>query len=108
MTKRDSVDELTSFQRDLLYVIAGLSEPYGVTIREELAAYYNKKIHAGQLYPGLDSLVDNGFVDKDAVDGRTNAYNLTERGHRELTDHCEWMDQYLNEITSKLTHDEHV
>nr|WP_084383856.1 helix-turn-helix transcriptional regulator [Halalkalicoccus paucihalophilus] len=93
--------ELTSFQRDLLYVIAGLSEPYGVAVKDELEAYYDKQIHAGRLYPGLDTLVNKRLVQKDEVDGRTNAYNLTDRGRRELTARREWMDQYLGEIAGE-------
>ncbi len=33
MTKEDRMNELTSFQRDSHYIIAGLSEPYRVTIK---------------------------------------------------------------------------
>jgi len=35
--------DLTGFQRDLLYVIAGLDEPHGLAIKEELEDYYEKE-----------------------------------------------------------------
>jgi DNA-binding PadR family transcriptional regulator len=52
--------DLTRFQRDLLYVIAGLDEPHGLAIKDELESYYETEIHHGRLYPNLDTLVDKG------------------------------------------------
>ena len=46
--------DLTGFQRDLLYTIAGKEEPHGLAIKEELEEYYEKEIHHGRLYPNLD------------------------------------------------------
>ena len=34
--------DLTGFQRDLLYVIAGREDPHGLAIKEELESYYEK------------------------------------------------------------------
>lgn len=96
MVEKDSMNELTSFQRDILHIIAGLSEPSGVTLKDELAAYYNKEIHAGRLYPTLDTLVNKELAQKDKVDGRTNAYTLTDRGYHVLKVHCNWIHQALN------------
>jgi len=31
--------DLTGFQRDLLYCIAGMEEPYGLGIKEDLKSY---------------------------------------------------------------------
>lgn len=96
MIDTDSMNELTSFQRDSLYIIAGLSEPDGVTIKDELEAYYNKEIQAGRLYPNLDTLVNKELAQKDEVDGRTNAYTLTDYGHCVLDARCNWIGKYLN------------
>jgi len=41
--------DLTDFQRDLLYTIAGLNEPKGLAIKDELEDYYEKEIHHGRL-----------------------------------------------------------
>ena len=54
--------DLTGFQRDLLYVIAGREDPHGLAIKEELESYYEKEIHHGRLYPNLDTLVEKGLV----------------------------------------------
>ncbi|NHN49152.1 helix-turn-helix transcriptional regulator [Halostella sp. JP-L12] len=89
--------DLTGFQRDLLYVIAGQEEPHGLAIKEEMESYYEKEVHHGRLYPNLDTLVDKGLVDKSEKDRRTNAYRLTSRGRREIEDRQRWEKQYLGE-----------
>ncbi|MFB6157338.1 MAG: PadR family transcriptional regulator [Haloferacaceae archaeon] len=89
--------DLTGFQRDLLYVIAGLDDPHGLAIKDELEGYYQKEVHHGRLYPNLDTLVEKGLVEKGEVDRRTNYYALTRRGERELNDRREWEDEYLDE-----------
>jgi DNA-binding PadR family transcriptional regulator len=89
--------DLTGFQRDLLYVIAGEDDPHGLAIKDELEAYYETEIHHGRLYPNLDTLVDKGLVDKGELDRRTNYYALTQRGEREIEARRDWEEQYLDE-----------
>lgn len=86
--------DLTGFQRDLLYVIAGLDDPHGLAIKEDLETYYGTEIHAGRLYPNLDTLVDKELFDKGQLDRRTNFYTVTRRGRRELADRRDWERQY--------------
>lgn len=88
--------DLTGFQRDLLYVIAGRDEPHGLAIKDELEDYYEKEIHHGRLYPNLDTLVEKGLVEKGQLDRRTNYYEVTRRGQREIEARNEWEDQYLS------------
>ena len=90
--------DLTAFQRDLLYVAAGLDEPHGLAIKEELEDYYEKEVHHGRLYPNLDTVVEKGLIDKGQLDRRTNVYSLTQRGERELEARREWEDQYVTEL----------
>jgi DNA-binding PadR family transcriptional regulator len=89
--------DLTGFQRDLLYVIAGQEDPHGLAIKEEMENYYEKKVHHGRLYPNLDTLVDKGLVDKSEKDRRTNAYRLTGRGEREIEDRQQWENRYVDD-----------
>ena len=88
--------DLTGFQRDLLVVIAGLDEPHGLAIKDELEDYYEGEIHHGRLYPNLDTLVEKGLVEKGQVDRRTNSYALTRRGRRELQARREWEAEYVD------------
>jgi DNA-binding PadR family transcriptional regulator len=88
--------DLTGFQRDLLYVIAGLDEPHGLAIKDELEAYYESDVNHGRLYPNLDALVEKGLVEKGQRDRRTNYYTLTGRGRRELTARQDWEAQYVS------------
>jgi len=87
--------DLTGFQRDLLYAIAGREQPHGLALKEELEDYYEKEIHHGRLYPNLDTLVEKGLVEKGELDRRTNYYKLTSRGKRELDARREWETQYV-------------
>jgi PadR family transcriptional regulator PadR len=92
------MDDLTAFQRDVLYVIGGLdteSPPYGLAIKEELDQHSSGEINHGRLYPVLDQLAEMGFIEKGSVDDRTNSYSLTDRGHREIEARREWEDQYV-------------
>ncbi len=89
------MNDLTGFQRDLLYAICGLEEPHGLALKDELEEYYQMKVHYGRLYPNLDTLVDKGLVEKGEVDRRTNSYALTDRGRRELRARRDWEDAYV-------------
>jgi PadR family transcriptional regulator PadR len=89
------MDDLTGFQRDLLYAIAGMDEPHGLAVKDEMEDYYEKEIHHGRLYPNLDTLVDKGLISKGQKDRRTNVYKITERGERELDARRDWEAQYI-------------
>jgi PadR family transcriptional regulator, regulatory protein PadR len=90
------MEDLTAFQRDVLYVIAGLGEPHGLAIKDELEEHYVKEVNHGRLYPNLDTLVDKGLVNKGKYDNRTNVYTLTQRGRRALDVRREWESQYIS------------
>ncbi len=92
--------DLTGFQRDLLYVIAGLNEPHGLEIKEEIQKSYETEINHGRLYPNLDTLVERGLVKKGEKDKRTNFYIMTKRGEREIEARDEWENQYVNAPTA--------
>lgn len=85
--------DLTGFQRDLLYVISGLEEPYGLAIKEQLEEYYGHEVNHGRLYPNLDSLVEDGLVEKGELDKRTNSYTLTDSGYEALETRQDWERQ---------------
>lgn len=88
--------DLTGFQRDLLCVVAGLHEPHGLAIKDELQDYYEKEIHHGRLYPNLDTLVEKGLIEKSEKDRRTNKYVMTRRGTREIEARVEWEAEYID------------
>jgi len=95
--------DLTGFQRDILYVIAGLEEPHGLAVKDELDDYYEQEINHGRLYPNLDDLVDKGLLEKGELDKRTNVYTVTKRGLREIEARRGWENQYLEDEQAATT-----
>jgi DNA-binding PadR family transcriptional regulator len=91
---------LTGFQRDILYVIAGLDKPYGLALKEELEEYYEEQINHGRLYPNLDDLVDEGLIEKGSIDDRTNSYELTEYGVLLIEERARWERERVGEQVS--------
>jgi len=87
--------ELTGFQRDVLYCIAGSEEPYGLGIKAELEAYGDTEVNHGRLYPNLDTLIDKEYVTKSQIDDRTNRYELTDAGREVLAERREWEAEQL-------------
>jgi PadR family transcriptional regulator, regulatory protein PadR len=100
------VYDLTGFQRDILYVIAGGDQLNGLAIKAELEDYYETEVHHGRLYPSLDTLKNKGLVEKGEVDRRSNYYALTARGQREIEARREWEEQYIAFSAGKSTDSE--
>jgi len=91
----DSLFELTSFQRDLLYVVVGETDISGQEIKAELETVMDEITH-GRLYPNLDTLVEKGYVEKGELDRRTNYYQVTESGFEALQARRSWEDRYVD------------
>jgi DNA-binding PadR family transcriptional regulator len=87
--------ELRGFQRDLLFVVGGLEEPNGQELLEEMEASSSEDVQPGRLYKNLNGLVEQGLLEKDREDGRTNLYDLTDEGRRKLEDRHEWERNHL-------------
>jgi DNA-binding PadR family transcriptional regulator len=87
--------ELTGFQRDLLYIIAGADRPSGQQIKESISEDVGEVNH-GRLYPNLDTLVDRGLVIKGQHDRRTNFYEISEEGKEAIRRRREWEERYVS------------
>jgi DNA-binding PadR family transcriptional regulator len=85
---------LTGFQRDLLYTIAGLDRPSGQDVRERISMFVGEVNH-GRLYPNLNTLVENEFVEKGQKDSRTNYYTLTSKGRDALEKRRAWENEVV-------------
>ena len=90
--------DLTGFQRDLLVVIAGLDQPSGQTIKDNIEDDADMDINHGRLYPNLDTLVNQELVEKGQLDRRTNYYEITETGKEALRDRQSWEREYLEGV----------
>ncbi|AEH38797.1 PadR family transcriptional regulator [Halopiger xanaduensis] len=92
--------ELTGFQRDLLVVIAGLDQPSGQTIKENIEDDAGTDINHGRLYPNLDTLVNQGLVEKGQLDRRTNYYEITDDGEEALQERESWEREYIEGLVA--------
>jgi len=84
---------LTSFQIYMLFVISGNEKPYGLAIKSTLSDVIDQEVNHGRLYPNLDELVEEGYLEKGEVDRRTNYYQLTEYGEEQLDEYIDWLQK---------------
>jgi PadR family transcriptional regulator PadR len=91
------MEDLTAFQRDILYVAAGMDEPHGLGIKAELDDYYEGDVNHGRLYPNLDDLIEKDLLEKGTHDQRTNSYTLTDEGRQSLQRRREWESRYVRD-----------
>jgi len=83
--------DLNAFQRDLLWQLLRLDgADYGLGIKEALEESGYDEVHHGRMYPNLDDLVENGLIEKRALDKRTNEYALTDKAVEILDDRQSW------------------
>lgn len=85
---------LTGFQRDLLYAIASLDRPSGQEVRRKISLSIGEVNH-GRLYPNLDTLVENQYVEKGEKNSRTNYYRLTRKGKNAIKRRREWENELV-------------
>jgi DNA-binding PadR family transcriptional regulator len=81
---------LSGFQRDLLEAIAAVkNDPYGLALKAYLDERYAKPINHSRLYQNLSRLAEQGLINRDELDARTNEYTLTEAGRNTLQRHAD-------------------
>lgn len=91
------MQELTGFQRDILFVLGGLGASQGAQLKRELERSRYSSILPGRLYHNLDVLVDRSLVLKRDGAGRANEYQLTPEGRSSIREHSEWQRRYVDE-----------
>ncbi|WP_144905668.1 helix-turn-helix transcriptional regulator [Halobellus captivus] len=95
------MQELTAFQRDLLFVLSSLEPTDGTQLKRELERAKYSSVLSGRLYHNLDILVEKSLIRKNTGAGRANEYRLTRPGSAVIRDHHEWQDQYLNDAVNE-------
>jgi len=100
MSDTDPLVDLSAFQQHTLAIIAELGKPHGLAVKDELEEVYQEEVFHGRLYPNVQELVDMGLVRKGSKDKRTNEYEITSRGRRELNAHINWLNDMVNGETA--------
>jgi len=92
------MDGITGFQRDILYVIAGLGDPKGMRVQSALEEYYGSSVLHARVYQNLDALVECDLVEKGERDSRTNYYRLTSAGRGCIESRRQWEGGYVSDL----------
>jgi DNA-binding PadR family transcriptional regulator len=91
--------ELTGFQRDILYCVAGAEPPSGPNVMAALEDYHIAEVKHSRYYVNLNELIDEGYLTKGSVDERTNSYQITADGRQLLAERQEWEERKLSDTT---------
>lgn len=86
---------LTAFQRDLLHVAADIGPAKGLEIRDQLEVDRDERVNHGRLYPNLDQMVSASLLSIEHPDRRSNLYEVTDRGRREIEAHHDWQQRCM-------------
>lgn len=89
------MNDLTGFQRDLLYIIAGYDEMYEFRIKEKLESYYQMDVTHDRLYPNLDTLANVELLERRQHDDQPDEYVMTVQGRKEIDARREWENNHL-------------
>jgi len=90
MKEIQNFGDMTAFQRDVLVLLTKVGSTHGLGLKDRLTDLYGEEVNHGRLYPNLDTLVENGLVEKGEIDKRTNSYELTDEGIDAVNDHIAW------------------
>ena len=83
--------DCTAFQIDILLIIGDTGGENGANIRRALNDRHGFT-SGRRLYPNLDSLVEEGYIEKGpAEDGRANQYRLTDAGRHQVAAYVEYV-----------------
>ncbi len=83
---KNPFSELASFQRDIIIVLGNMNKIVSANeISKNLAEMYDTdKIHSGRLYPNLNTVISEGFVERQLHDKRIEMYKITPKGMKAL------------------------
>ena len=98
-----TIKHLSAFQRDILYIVSDLETSYGLGIKEGLEEYYGEDVNTGRVYQNLSTLVEEGYLEKSAIDKRTNSYTLTSTATAAMDDRRTWETKQVRRIDAADT-----
>lgn len=87
---------LRDIKRDILVVLARDGAQHGLAIKRRLDERMNTDINPSRLYPNLDELAEQGYIEKGHITQRANRYELTRHGKRALSDYHSWLTDGLD------------
>lgn len=93
----------SGLQIELLCLVADKYEPDVSALQEKYERWHDTEIKYQTVYQALERLTELEYLEKNAIDGRSNCYMLTTKGaklintHRKLVvDHTQQIDEVLD------------
>lgn len=90
------MNDLSAFQRDIIYAIGSIESPAGVDIKTRLENKYGDIINETRLYRNLQELTKQGYITKRSKDGRTNEYHWNTQTRNLVQQDLTWKQECLN------------
>lgn len=78
------MNDLARFQRNHLTLIAGLADPKGLAIKDEIDEDCDNEISHGRRCPNLDTLVEKELAERGLERRSNHQYSLSYRGELEI------------------------
>jgi DNA-binding PadR family transcriptional regulator len=97
------MEVVQGFQRDVLFAIKSKKEASGSEIIDILNQYYQEKVKGPRVYLNLTQLEEDGYINKEPIDGRKDGHHLTEKGEQAIEKHVNWLDELLTNEEQELT-----
>jgi DNA-binding PadR family transcriptional regulator len=85
-------------RRDVCALLAG-EQLQAQALKSRLESHYDERIDPRSFYAALESLQDNGFLERQE-DGIHDVYVLTDAGESRLREHHEWLTTQLEQSSS--------
>ncbi|WP_137286739.1 helix-turn-helix transcriptional regulator [Halorussus salinisoli] len=86
-------------RRDVCVLLYDADALRGQSLKTRLEDHYDTHIDSKSFYGALESLIQQGFVEK-RTEGIHEAYALTDAGEKRVEDHFEWMRGKVGEDRS--------
>lgn len=88
--------DCTAYQIDILLALARGGPQTGAKVRERLRARHGEQADA-RPYRNLDDLAEEGLVEKESIDRRSNSYALTPAGYQQLEEYLAYVERHVED-----------
>lgn len=89
------MNDLSAFQRDILFLVAGLESPSIYDLNQQMEEYRDSGVTIERVEPNVRSLKDKGLITENPDSGR---YRITRTGLTKILARRKFEDELLQNI----------